>query len=423
MVVGGATASGKTRFAIELAKYFQTVILSGDSRQFYREMNIGTAKPSLAERKEAPHFFIDNLSIHQNYSVGDFERDAIALLDDLFTQRNIVILAGGSGLYINAICKGMDDFPEVPSSLKEALNNWYEQNGLEALQNEVKRADPAYFDQVDRSNPHRLLRALAVYKASGKPFSSFRRATGKERNFYPIFIWLDWPREALYDRINKRVEVMIQNGLIEEAKSLHPYNSATALQTVGYQELFDFLDGKTELQEAIELIKRNSRRYAKRQLTWYRRDGFWKTFHPDEFNQALKFIQASLKSCLSIKEEKISEPLFPVPVQKFEIRDGSGCRFQIKWKEEKPFTILFDLEVHQEAGDEVVKWGWHEVFKRIENYPLWFVTTNKQAENSIPVFLKEVPPMEVPERLQKWFPQQEGIRWFYARSEVSLNQD
>ncbi len=284
IVVGGPTASGKTSVAVEMAKHFKTEILSADSRQFYREMQVGTAKPSAEELAAVPHHFINSLNIGQAYSVGDFERDAIGLLEQLFRKKNVLVMAGGSGLYIRAVCDGLDQFPDVPHEVKRGLEDDFEKHGIVFLQKELQQSDPIYYSEMDTSNPHRLLRALAVCRASGQPFSSFRKKNKIARIFEPIYILLEWERQALYDRINQRVDEMMKNGLLEEAKSLHPFKHLNALQTVGYQELFDHFDGKTTLPEAIEMIKQNTRRYAKRQMTWFRKDEHWQRFSPLEFD-------------------------------------------------------------------------------------------------------------------------------------------
>jgi tRNA dimethylallyltransferase len=290
IVVGGPTASGKTEFSIQLARHFNTHILSCDSRQFYREMNIGTAKPTESELSQAPHHFIGHLSIDQEYSVGDYERDALALLEKLFAEHRFVILSGGSGLFIKAVCEGLDEFPEVPTSIKDQLQEDYKKHGLVYLQEELARTDPSYYETVDRQNPHRLLRALGVIRASGQAFSSFRRQDRAPRPFQPIYLQMDWPREELYQRINQRVDQMLEAGLPAEARGLFHLQHLNALQTVGYQEFFDFFKEKITLEEAIELVKRNSRRYAKRQMTWFRRDGFWQPFTPAEIDTALGYI-------------------------------------------------------------------------------------------------------------------------------------
>lgn len=290
LVVGGATASGKTGFAIQLARYFQTEIISCDSRQFYREMTIGTAKPTPDELAQVPHHFIGHISIQTPYTVGDFEEDAIRRLTLLFQEHKVVVLCGGSGLFIKSLCEGLDQFPDVPESIINKLQQEFEKKGIEYLQRELLESDPDYYKTVDLQNPRRLLRAISVIRASGQPFSFFRQQTPKKRFFQPIYLQMDWPREALYERINQRVDLMISLGLIEEARQLYPLRHLQALQTVGYQELFDHFSGLNSLEKAIELIKRNSRRYAKRQLTWFRRDGFWQSFHPTDFEQALAFI-------------------------------------------------------------------------------------------------------------------------------------
>ncbi len=291
IVVGGPTGSGKTAMAIRLAQYFYTEILSADSRQFFQEMSIGTAKAGLEELQAVPHHFINSLSVEQAYSVGDFERDALNLLARLYQQHQVVILAGGSSLYIKALCEGLDEFPEVPDSVRNEVEQLYKKEGIAALQQELEQVDPIYFEQVDRANPQRLIRAISVYRASGLPFSSFRTQQVEPRFFSPIYLWMELPREDLYQRINQRVDQMFSAGLEAEALSLYPLRHLNALQTVGYQELFDYFAGDISREEAIELIKRNSRRYAKRQGTWMRRDGFWKTFSPDQFDTIIHYLE------------------------------------------------------------------------------------------------------------------------------------
>lgn len=292
IVVGGPTGSGKTAMAIRLAQYFHTEILSADSRQFFQEMSIGTAKASPEELQAVPHHFINSLSVEQTYSVGDFERDALALLARLYQKHQVVILAGGSSLYIKALCEGLDEFPEVPDLIRAEVEKLYHNEGIAALQQELEQVDPVYFEQVDRANPQRLIRAISVYRASGLPFSSFRTQQAEPRFFKPIYLWLELPREELYQRINQRVDQMLLAGLEEEARSMYAQRHLNALQTVGYQELFDYFAGDISRAEAIELIKRNSRRYAKRQGTWMRRDGFWKTFSPDQFDAIIQYLKS-----------------------------------------------------------------------------------------------------------------------------------
>ena len=291
IIIGGATASGKTKVAIEIAQHLNTDIISADSRQFYREMSIGTAKPTKEERAMAIHHFVDCVSIHENFTVGDFEQEALKLLDELFQDKNCVVLTGGSGLYIRALCEGLDVFPDVPAEVRANLNADFEKEGIAFLQKKLNILDPEYYKIVDKNNPIRLIRALEVCISSGSPYSSFRKGSKAKRPFESIYIRLDWDREVLYDIINRRVDLMMEEGLEEEAKDLFPFKGLNALQTVGYQELFDYFEKKISLDEATELIKRNSRRYAKRQMTWLRKDEFWKGFKPEEIEGMKQYIQ------------------------------------------------------------------------------------------------------------------------------------
>ncbi len=270
--VVGPTAIGKTALAIKLANAFSTEIISADSRQFYKEMSIGTAVPSETELTSAKHHFIQNKSIFEEYSVGDFERDCIAFLNDFFKTNNIAVMVGGSGLYVDAVVKGLDIFPEVPSEIREKLNFELQEKGIETLQDELKKVDPYYFEKVDIQNPHRLIRALEVFRATGKPFSTFLKKESVQRNFETIFIGLNAERETTYNRINLRVDKMIEDGWIEEAKSLYTHKERNALQTVGYRELFEYFDGNILKEEAISEIKKNTRRFAKRQHTWFKKN-------------------------------------------------------------------------------------------------------------------------------------------------------
>ena len=282
IVIGGPTASGKTALAIELASAWDTEIVSADSRQFYREMRIGTARPTPEELAQAKHHFIADRSVTQPLSAGAFEREALAVLERIYQDRSVAILVGGSGLYLRAVTEGLDDFPAVPPAVTQALNELYAQAGLPALQRELAEADPAYFAEVDRQNHRRLLRALAICRATGRPYSSFRNAASAERPFTPLYLYPDWPRAELYDRINRRVDAMFAAGLVEEARNVYPLREFKALQTVGYQELFAYFAGEIDLATARERIQRNTRRYAKRQLTWLRRDGYWQGIAPGE---------------------------------------------------------------------------------------------------------------------------------------------
>lgn len=277
--VVGATAIGKTSLAIKLAQAFSTEIISADSRQFFKEMSIGTAVPSKEELSAVPHHFIQNKSIFEDYSVGDFERDAMAFLNTYFKKNNTVVMVGGSGLYVDAVVKGLDIFPEVSSKIREQLNSELNEKGIETLQNELKETDPNYFEKVDIQNPHRLIRALEIYRATGKPYSSFLNKESIHRDFETLFIGLTAERETVYNRINLRVDQMIEAGLIDEAKSLLQYKEKNALQTVGYRELFEYFDGKITREEAISEIKKNTRRFAKRQNTWFKKNEDIHWFH------------------------------------------------------------------------------------------------------------------------------------------------
>ena len=270
ITVSGPTAIGKTSFAVALAKHLGCPILSSDARQFFKEMQIGTAVPTADEQQGVKHHFIQHKSIHDPYSVGDFEKDAIALLDTLFETFDVVILVGGSNLYTDAVVHGLDTFPEVSEAIATMWQNAFKTKGLVHLQDELKRLDSAYFEVVDTQNHVRLLRALSVCTASGKPYSSFLGQPKKLRSFETVSIELTMNREKLYERINTRVDMMIENGLVAEAKTLVPYKNLNALQTVGYRELLLYFDGKQSLEKSIENIKTNTRRFAKRQLTWLR---------------------------------------------------------------------------------------------------------------------------------------------------------
>ena len=291
IVIAGPTAIGKTSLSIYLAKLFNCSILSADSRQFYKEMTIGTAKPSANEMKGIPHYFINSNFISEEYNVGKYETDAINLLDKLFTENNIQILVGGSGLYIDAVCKGFDELPEADFEVRNKINDLYKEKGIEGLQNLLKGLDEVYYYKVDLQNPQRIRRALEVCLTSGKTYSSLREGKIKKRNFNIIKIGLNTKREDLYERINIRVDEMMKHGFLDEVKQLKSYKHLNALQTVGYKELFDYLDGKMELDSAINLIKQNTRRYAKRQLTWFRRDEEIKWFEPGNETDILNYIK------------------------------------------------------------------------------------------------------------------------------------
>jgi len=278
IIVVGTTAIGKTAKAIELAQYFDCEILSCDSRQFFKEMTIGTAVPSEDELKAVPHHFIQNKTIFESYNVGDFEREALEKLDNLFLKNRIQVMVGGSGLYVDAIVKGFDDFPEIETSIREEIKKEYEQKGIVFLQKKLEEVDSEHYNRLKEQNPQtlenpqRMMRFVEVSIGSGKPYSSFLNQKKNTRNFRAILIGLEAERDVIYQRINKRVDIMINAGLLKEAQDFYPHKNLNALQTVGYRELFDYFDGKTSLDFAIEEIKKNTRRFAKRQLTWFKRN-------------------------------------------------------------------------------------------------------------------------------------------------------
>jgi tRNA dimethylallyltransferase len=272
ITIVGPTAIGKTALSLELAKAFDCEIISCDSRQFFKEMTIGTAVPDAEELAMIPHHFIHNKSIFENYSVGDFEREALQTLDKLFSYRDVAIMVGGSGLYVDAVLKGFDSFPEIENAVREEVRSNYDIFGISYLQKSLEELDPEYFEKVDRENPQRMMRALEVCLGSKRPYSSFLDKREIVRDFIPILIGLDADRDIIYDRINRRVDIMVREGLIEEARSLYSHRHLNALQTVGYRELFEYFDGKTTLEVALEEIRKNTRRFAKRQLTWFRKN-------------------------------------------------------------------------------------------------------------------------------------------------------
>jgi tRNA dimethylallyltransferase len=273
----GPTAIGKTSLSIALAQHFNCDIISCDSRQFFKEMTIGTAVPNDEELALATHHFIQNKSIFDNYSVGDFEKEAIAKLDELFLKNNVQIMVGGSGLYVDAVLKGFDDFPDISEEVRNTINSDFEQFGIDYLHQKLKELDNDYFQKLSTENPQtlqnpqRMKRFVEVCLGTGKPYSSFIGQKKNKRNFTPIIIGLEAEREIMYNRINQRVDIMMNEGLLKEAENLFPNKNLNALQTVGYRELFDFLEGKTSLEFAIEQIKMNTRRFAKRQITWFKR--------------------------------------------------------------------------------------------------------------------------------------------------------
>lgn len=294
ILIAGPTAVGKTQLSLSIAEQYKTDIISCDSRQFYKEMCIGTAVPNADVLSKIKHHFIQNLSIEDNYSIGQFERDALAKIEDLHKNNNVIVMVGGSGMYIDAVCKGLDDFPPVPDSIREELNLRHKNEGLNVLKEELMMRDPDYHEFVDSSNPHRIIRALEVIIVSGKPFSSFLKKQTKKRNFKTVKIILNRERQELYNRINKRVDVMMKEGLLQEVKKLYDYKDCNALQTVGYNELFAYLDGEWDIETAIEEIKKNTRRYAKRQMTWFRRDTKNIFFNPEKTSEIMEYLSKNI---------------------------------------------------------------------------------------------------------------------------------
>lgn len=296
VVIAGPTASGKTATAIQVAKALGTEIISADSRQFYKELPIGTAAPTKEEQSEVQHHMIHNLNVEDKYDVADYENDVLALLKKLFINHDAVVLTGGSGLFIDAVCKGLDSIPDISDEVRNKVNKLYEEGGLFALQNEVQRLDPEYYNIVDKYNPRRLQRAVEVCYQTGLTYSSFRNNTAKVRDFKIIKVALLWDRNELISRINLRVEKMVSEGLLEEARAMYPKRHLNSLNTVGYKELFEHFDGKATLNEAIEHIKINTRQYAKRQMTWLRKNNDYQWFTIDEIPEMINYIKSTINS-------------------------------------------------------------------------------------------------------------------------------
>jgi len=296
IVIAGPTASGKTAFAIQVAKALGTVIISADSRQFYKEMSIGTAAPTPNELLQVKHYFIHNISIEDKYDVADYEREAIQLLDELYKTHEVVVMTGGSGLFIDAVCHGIDEMPEVDPLIREKVMLMLHDGGLRALQEELQRLDPEYYAIVDRQNPRRLQRALEVCYQTGQTFTSFRNGQGVQRNFEVKKYALLWDRKQLIERIDRRVDLMMEQGLLEEAESLYPKRQLNSLNTVGYKELFNYFDGQCTLDEAVGQIKIHTRQYAKRQMTWLRKDKSYQWITPEDFDDTVSSLQQVLAS-------------------------------------------------------------------------------------------------------------------------------
>ncbi|WP_251619825.1 tRNA (adenosine(37)-N6)-dimethylallyltransferase MiaA [Odoribacter lunatus] len=295
IVLLGPTGVGKTDLSIDIASFFDTSIISCDSRQIYKEMKIGTAVPSEEQLKRVPHFFVGTLSVKEYYNSWQFEQQALERIRLLHKERDIVVMAGGSMMYIDAVCKGIDDIPTIAPELRQNLMKRYEEEGLEAICRQLKQLDPVFYGQVDLNNAKRVLHAVEVCLMAGVPYSSLRTNAPKDRGFRILKIGLMRDKEELYERINRRVDVMLEEGLMDEAHRLYKHKGLNALNTVGYKECFDFFDGKIDREEAVRLIKRNSRRYAKKQLSWFRRDNEIQWFHPEEKEKILTYIQTQIQ--------------------------------------------------------------------------------------------------------------------------------
>lgn len=305
LVLLGPTGVGKTDLSIEVARYFQTSIISCDSRQIYKEMRIGTAVPSVEQLSLVPHFFIRTISVQEYYNSWQFEVDALAKIRELFATREVVVMTGGSMLYIDAVCKGIDDIPTIAPELRAELMELYEREGLDPIRRMLKELDPEFYGQVDLNNGKRVLHAVEVCRMAGVPYSSLRTNTPKDRGFRIIRVGLNRDREELYDRIDRRVDLMLEDGLEAEVRSLWHLRHLNALNTVGYKELFDYFEEKIDYPEAIRLIKRNSRRYARKQLSWFRRDNDIQWFHPDQKKEIWQFLE---------QIKKTENPNFSTPI-------------------------------------------------------------------------------------------------------------
>lgn len=290
IVITGPTAVGKTALCLDIAKHFDIPIINADSRQIFRELKIGTARPTEEQMQEVKHYFVGILGLEDYYSASLFEQQVLELLDQQFQTHDYALMAGGSMMYIDAVCDGIDDIPTIDDATRDLMKKRLAEEGLEKLCEELKILDPDYYDIVDRQNPRRVVHALEISTMTGKPYTSFRKREKRERPFRIIKIGLNRPREELYERINRRVDQMMAEGLLDEVQSLYPRRSLNALNTVGYKELFDYIDGRWPLEEAVERIKGNTRRYARKQLTWYKKDEQIRWFHPDDKETIINYI-------------------------------------------------------------------------------------------------------------------------------------
>ena len=296
IVIAGPTAVGKTALSLQLAQHFQTAIISADSRQCFRELNIGVAKPDQEELEKVQHYFINSHSIHEDVNAAVFEQYALSAAATVFQQRPVAVMVGGTGLYIKAFCEGMDDIPPVPPAVHDAVIEHYRQHGLVWLQQQVQQKDPAFWQVAEQQNPQRLMRALEVLEATGRSIMDFRKAHKAIRPFRVIKIALELPKDILHQRIHHRVDLMMEQGLLAEVQALEPYRHLNALQTVGYKELFEHLDGRITLDAAVEQLKTNTRHYAKRQMTWFKRDTSFKWFQPSAEKEVLAYCSSILQA-------------------------------------------------------------------------------------------------------------------------------
>lgn len=294
IVLSGPTGVGKTELSLRLAEYYNCPILSADSRQLYRDLPIGTAAPTVEQLARVPHYFVARLGLEEYYSAACYEEEAIRLLDELFVVHDVVLMTGGSMMYIDAVCKGIDEIPTVSEEVRKEVAEWYEREGLSVLCEELKRLDPMYYTQVDLKNPKRVIHAIEICRMTGKPYSEFRTNKAKPRSFHIIKIGLNREREELYARINARVDAMMQDGLLEEARKVYSFRNYNSLNTVGYKELFAYFDGIMTLEQAIEKIKRNTRVYSRKQVTWFKRDADVMWFSPDNEKAILRYLNSRL---------------------------------------------------------------------------------------------------------------------------------
>lgn len=425
LVVGGPTASGKTALAIQLAQHFSTVILSADSRQFYEEMRIGNARPTEDERSSVQHYYVADRSVQAPLSAGAFAREALQLLEELFQDHDFVVLVGGSGLFVRALTEGLDDFPTISVSTRAQVDELSNTGGIAALQQALLKADPAYFSEVDQQNPARLKRALEVYYQTGKPYSSYRQSTRQERSFTPIYLQPHWPREFLYQRINRRVEIMLDDGLEAEARSLQKHQELAALQTVGYQEWWPYFEGDQTLDRTVELIQQNSRRYAKRQLTWNRRDGYWKLIPQGDLRPALSYVHLVTSAQLSVASFPVDQRSAILHAREDKKRLGllhadqhtiSAVADMASWKEWMFLRFWFDANLEHNGAAVLL----HEACYRSDAECVYtHVQRDKQDQLLGSLGWRAVKPeLEIPDFIAEQYPRDQIRVW--VRSEQAF---